>query len=150
MENGAKATDNQMIEEAVYRMKSIGVPRQFIDAFAAHNEIRTFFSPGGGSNVCDEWEDQILGDYEKPNHGYPWGIIKDESELYDVNPRITYHILYVSPDTEKWERERAELSAMEPTVFSIIYEIHRYPDDVIEEFTKRKIRRTEDGSIVLA
>jgi hypothetical protein len=144
-----KATDPQMIDEAIFRMKSIGLPQSYIDAFAMNNDIRTYLSPGGGSNVCDEWENGILGFYETPYHGYPWGIIKEESGLLAFDPWVAYHILYVSPEPENWDKERAELAALEPTVFSISYPLNLYPDEMTIVFEKKKIRLSEDGSIVL-
>lgn len=109
-----------MIEEAVFRMKSIRFPQSYIDAFVKNNDIRRFITPSGESDVIDEWEDNILSSYERPYGGYPWGIIKEESSIYDQDRIDIYYILYVSPDPDQWIKEREELAAMEPTMFMVL------------------------------
>ena len=147
MDNKTKATDPQMIDEAIFRMKSIGFPQSYIDSFAADNDIQTFVAPKGEPHVYDEWENEIRCSFEDKSGSYVWAIIKEESSIFDSDRVDTFYFLYVSPDTEEWEKERKELVAMKPAMYRVIY--HYSTEEEEKEFIQKPIRLTEDGSLVL-
>lgn len=147
MDKTIKATDPQMIEEAIIRMKSIGFPQSYIDAFATRNDIWTFEAPGGEPHLYDEWENSFRCSFEDSFGGYAWAIIKEESIIEDERDEI-YYFLYVSPDPEEWEKEREELAAMKPTMYRSIY--HYYSEETETDFVKKAIRYTKEGALVFA
>ena len=151
MENMNKATEEQMKAEAACRMKTVGIPQSYIDSFILKNEIQTFFSPSGDLEEVDGMEgDNGWERYVDKYGGYPWGIIREESQDAPGSWWLDFYTLFVSEDPGEWEKERKELLAMEPTLFRVGYNPAMYPDEVVEEFTKKKIRLTEKGAIVLA
>ncbi len=74
MDNKTKATDFQMIDEAIFRMKSIGYPQSYIDSFSTDNDIQTFVAPKGEPHVYDEWENEIRCSFEDKSGSYVWAI----------------------------------------------------------------------------
>ena len=148
MDNKTKASDPQMIEEAIFRMKSIGFPQSYIDSFATDNDIQTFVAPKGEPHVYDELENEIRCSFEDKFGGYAWAIIKDESSLFDHDRVDTYYILYVSPYPEEWKKEREELAAMKSTMYRVIY--HYSTEEQEKEFIQRSLHLTSEGALVLA
>ena len=140
-----------MIAEAAYRMKIAGLPQSFIDSFIIDNNIQAYFSPSGEIDENDQdGKDDGWDRYVDEYGGYPWGIIEEGSQDAYGNCWLDFYILFVSEDPQEWEKEREELQAMEPTMFRVGYDPIRYPDDVEEEFIRKKIRLTDKGTIVLA
>lgn len=148
MDNKTKATDPQMIDEAIFRMKSIGFPQSYIDAFAANNDIRTFVAPSGEPHIYDEWENGIRCSFEDKFGGYAWAIIKEESSICEPDRVDAYYMLYVSPDPEEWEKEREELAAMKPTMYRVIY--HYSTEEEENGFIQKALCLTTEGALVFA
>lgn len=151
MERTNKATDQQMIDEAAYRMRTLGLSEIYIEDFI-NSFPHVFITPSGEEHLMDGDEDNIRDYYERPYNGYTWTMIIKEAE-----PRcggepdwFDYYILFVSDDPDNWEIERKELFAMEPTMYLVSYP-NRLDgeDEMIQEFVKKKIRLTEQGSLVL-
>ena len=152
MEKNTRATDQQMIEEAVFRMKTLGFPQQYIDEFK-EGFLHTFLSPSGKDRLMDEYENDVIRDaYEHHYNGYTWALIKNEGTGLDTEMREwdEYYVLFVSDDHLNWEKERQELFEMEPTMFLVSYPIMPDPYTFVGEFVKKKIRLTEDVILVLA
>lgn len=150
MNTTTKATEEQMIAEAAYRMRIAGLPQSHIDSFIKDNIIQAFISPSGDIKESDRDGDDGWDRYVDEYGGYPWGIIEEGSQDANGNGWLDFYILFVSEDPQEWEKEREELLAMEPTMFRVGYNPTRYPDDVEEEFIRKKIRLTEKGTVVLA
>ena len=148
MDNKTKATDPQMIEEAILRMRSLGFPQAYIDAFSTDNDIYTFVAPSREPHVYDEWENGLRCSFEDSFGGYVWAIIKEESSPFESGRFDTYYFLYVSPDPEDWEKEREELAAMKPSLYKVTYDYSMEEKET--EYINHAVRVTEGGRLVLA
>ena len=147
-----KATEDQMIAEGAFRMKSVGLPQEVIDVFVNGTYVKVFDNVNGSlvtdDSDLDRWAFESVDNF---NGGYPFAIIKEDiSDFPSIEARVEYHILFVSEDPDNWERERKELSEMEPTLFHCIYDRDFYPHETDNKLVRRKIRLTENGTIVLA
>ena len=147
-----KATEDQMIAEGAFRMKSVGLPQEFIDVFVNGTNVKVFDNVDGSlvtdDSDLDRWAFESVDIF---NGGYPWAIIKEDiSEFPRIEARVEYHILFVSEDSSNWEKERNELSEMEPTLFHCFFDAELYPNHIDPKLIKRKIRLTEKRTIVLA
>lgn len=147
-----KATEDQMIAEAASRMKSIGLPKEFIDVFVDGTYVKVFNNLDGSvvtdDSDVDRWAFESVDNF---NGGYPWAIIKEDlSDFPSIDARVEYHVLFVSEDSDNWEKERKELSDMEPTLFHCYFDNELYPDHTDKKLVKKRIRLTEKGTVVLA
>lgn len=148
-----KATHNQMIAEAVERMKFIGLPPSYIDAFESDWTIPTFYSPEGDD--AGYVGDDVLGFFLKENHGEAWAVLIDPSDT--EGGIIKRYILFVSNNPNNWEKEREELAAMNPTVClvredfekAISTNLYSPSEYLTKELVKIRIRITERGALTV-
>lgn len=146
-----KATHNQMIAEAVERMKLIGLHPSYIEAFESDWTIPTFYTPEGDD--AGYVGDDVLGFFLKENHGEARAVITDLSDT--EGGIIKNYILFVSDNPDNWEKEREELAAMNPTVCLIREdfkkEISTNPARPAEYLMKEliKIKITERGALTV-
>ena len=128
------ATLEEMREEAVARMKMIGIGQGYIDAFL-NNEITTFWYKwidGELPDLITEREDCSIVELENRRRSVTWAII------HTVDVQVGdewdfYCLLFVSEEKDKWEKERKELMDMNPTVFCdavSVDSIHEFGDFV--------------------
>lgn len=114
----SKATLEEMREEAVARMKMIGIGQEYIDAFL-NNEITTFWNKWIEDTIPDlitEHEECSIVKFENMRPVVVWALIHNtdvqEGEEWDF-----YSMLFVSDDKDNWEKERKDLIDMNPTVY---------------------------------
>lgn len=112
-------TREEMKNEAINRMKLIGLKQEFIDHFANENEVTAFWSKwikDVTPYLIEEEEDQAIEEFEKSEATMVWAVIHDlaneEGEDWDG-----YFMLYVSNVKERWEEERKHLMEMNPTIY---------------------------------
>lgn len=147
-----KATHNQMIAEAIERMKIVGLQPSYIKTFESEWIIPAFYSPeGNGADVGDD----VLRFFMKASYGEAWAVIIDPSDT--EGGIIKRYILFVSNNPDNWEKEREELAAMNPTVCLIKEDFKkaismnpaRPSEYLTDELVRMNIRVTNTGAIVL-
>ena len=147
-----KASDEQMISEALLRMESIGLSEECRNRLSKENRFPVFLAPDGELADIDEEEDLMVWESDNMYHGYGWALLKEEYNYVsedDVSSGFEFHLLFVSENPEDWERERAELAKMEPTLFHYRIDRDLYPDHTEEALVKKKIRVTACGGLAL-
>lgn len=128
------ATLEEMREEAVARMKMIGIGQGYIYAFL-NNELTTFWYKwidGELPDLITEREDCSIVELEKRMRAVTWALIHTTDNQVGVEWDF-YCLLFVSEEKDKWEKERKELMDMNPTVFCdavSVDSIHEFGDFV--------------------
>lgn len=150
MDKKITTTIEEMKAEAAVRMKSIGIPQEYIDGYLAQDDIRTYDSSDGSSDIISELDDYVVSIYEKRFKGVVWSVIKDEYQSEEGFSCYDYYLLFVSPDKDKWEEERRDLASMCPQVYFLTY----YDTDTIppienDEIKNCRIRLTENHGLVI-
>ena len=152
MKSIVKAGDEQMINEALLRMQRLGLSEECRNRISKENRFPVFLAPDGILSDIDEEVDLTVWESDNLYHGYGWALLKDEyQDVSDnfVSSGYEFYLLFVSENPEDWERERAELAMMEPTMLH--YRIDRvlYPNQTEEALVKKKIRITACGGLAL-
>ena len=121
MENTVIAAIDEARAEAIERMKFIGLKQEYIDAFEKTDgyEIFNFWSrwiKDVEPEPIDEDEETAIAEFESVNSAIVWAVVH-ELVTEDGEDWDGYHLLFVSKDKSKWEKERKELMEMKPTVY---------------------------------
>lgn len=94
-----------MKEEAVNRMKMLGLNDRCIQAFKAKNQsVWLNCGPFGGLYEADDKLKNMIKDVENEHNIMVYSAI--ENQIYDMK---VYSMLCVTPYTEEWEMEREDL-----------------------------------------
>lgn len=144
MDTAKKATYEEMMAEAVERMKMLGLPETQLDLFEKYETL-------GATEDCIP----ILEELDEKLGYVFWAIYEDE-DSEDGGVWKTYYTFFVSDNPDNWESERTELLSMEPTVYRIIEFWYNFDidgsyeqDRRLEDFMKVHIRVTEEGEVVV-
>lgn len=145
MKTEKKATYEEMMAEATVRMKMLGLPQAQLDTFEKYGILN--YSSEDPVPLLEELEEKL---------GYGFWAIHEEEDSDMGGFWETYYLFFVTDNPDNWERERAELLSMEPTVYRVIewrYNIDfdgTYDQDrQVEDYMKVHIRVTENGNIVV-
>lgn len=152
MKSIVKAGEEQMINEALLRMERLGLSEECRNRISKENRFPVFLAPDGKLSDVEEEADLQVWENGDLYHGYGWALLKEEyQDLHGdgVSSGYEFHLLFVSENPEDWERERAELATMEPTMFHYRIDRALYPDQTEEALVKKKIRITACGGLAL-
>lgn len=105
-------TKEHIQDEAIYRMRSIGIDESVIRAFQ-DGEVLVWEPPSGCAYSIEDEDRQIIDAFEEAHHALVWGVIRTFFNEFTIDA-----LLYVSETEDRWEEERDNLLRMTPSVFS--------------------------------
>lgn len=97
-----KATREEMIQEAVERMKMFKMLKSVIKDF--QKGVLNLSENGGCLFWLEDEEKQLVQEYEHRTDNVVFHVIKSYTDI-----GLMYSLLYVSPFKEEWEEEREEM-----------------------------------------
>lgn len=97
-----KATREEMIQEAVERMKMFKMLKSVIKDF--QKGVLNLSENGGCLFWLEDEEKQLVQEYEHRTDTVVFHVIKSHTDI-----GLMYSLLYVSPYKEEWEEEREEM-----------------------------------------
>ena len=112
---------NQLIEEAVYRMKLLNLHPDLVAAFAERNML--MLSEETVQRPLSPTELEKVREWEKETGGVIYHIIRNTFSY-----GICYSYLYVSKYTEEWEMARTSLMSNYPFVYVENYTTPEYSE----------------------
>lgn len=131
----SNATKEQMKEEAIARMTLLHIHPNCIGDFKQAD----FVSYSRYGILCwwltDEQQNRVR-EFEKQSGNLVYHVI--EEDYVQLGRMLT--VLYVSPYTSEWERDRKELEAGEPLVY-----VANLSDEVCSEYGHVGIVSSNDG-----
>ena len=109
---------NKCKEEAVFRMKKIGLPDEVITQFE-ENGVISRSCPGGGYAPTDGEQQSFIKELEEVGHILIYFVIRSETGIGEIDS-----YLYVFDDEERWASERTEL---ENGIADAYFHVHKAP-----------------------
>ena len=100
-----KASQEEMKQEALNRMKMLLLHQNVINEFKKENKLNKSEGPLGTLYWLDEEERDIVKEYEKKWNVLVYHVIK----TFTKNMGVIYDLLYIIDEKQYWEREREEL-----------------------------------------
>ncbi len=113
------ATNQEMKNEALRRMRAIGLYDGTIDAFDKENEVHVYEPPHGCSYCLEDEDIENVKNFEESNNCIVWGVIRTFFSL-SGHDFIGDSFLFVSSDSSTWKEEEKQLYEGRPTVYTII------------------------------
>ena len=125
------ATNDEMREEAVSRMKAMSLYPEIIKYFEVEGEPQVYEPPYGASYALEEEELEELHQIEADRNFLVWGVIRYFGKLYGSDVTINYY-LFVSNLKTEWEHERQLLYERTPCVYTTMEEYTTKDYEVID------------------
>ena len=134
-----KATRETQKQEALARMKLLGLPERLIEDYEKHGKIYLFaYNTGYPKELSPEQLAEVR-EFERINKALVYAVIRQESLV-----GIMESLIIVSAYPEDWEEEKADIDNRSGYLFT--YTINRtYPS--CSEYGSITYRRTKDGLV---
>lgn len=100
-----KASQEEMKQEAINRMKMLLLHQNVINEFKKENKLNKSEGPLGTLYWLDEEEGDIVKEYEKKWNVLVYHVIK----TFTKDMGIIYDLLYITDEKDYWEEERKRL-----------------------------------------
>ena len=100
-----KASQEEMKQEAINRMKMLLLHQNVINEFKKENKLNKSEGPLGTLYWLDEEEKDIIKEYEEKWNVLVYHIIKS----FTVDMGTIYDLLYITDEKDFWEEERKML-----------------------------------------
>ena len=100
-----KASQEEMKQEALNRMKMLLLHQNVINEFKKENKLNKSEGPLGTLYWLDEEEKGMVKEYEEKWNVLVYHVIK----TFTKNMGVIYDLLYIIDEKQYWEREREEL-----------------------------------------
>ena len=100
-----KASQEEMKQEAINRMKMLLLHQNVINEFKKENKLNKSEGPLGTLYWLDEEEGDIVKEYEKKWNVLVYHVIKS----FTVEMGVIYDLLYITDEKDYWEEERKRL-----------------------------------------
>ena len=100
-----KASQEEMKQEAINRMKMLLLHQNVINEFKKENKLNKSEGPLGTLYWLDEEEKDIIKEYEEKWNVLVYHIIKS----FTVDMGTIYDLLYITDEKDYWEEERKRL-----------------------------------------
>lgn len=100
-----KASQEEMKQEALNRMKMLLLHQNVINEFKKENKLNKSEGPLGTLYWLDEEEKGMVKEYEEKWNVLVYHVIK----TFTKDMGVIYDLLYIIDEKQYWEREREEL-----------------------------------------
>ena len=100
-----KASQEEMKQEALNRMKMLLLHRNVINEFKKENKLNKSEGPLGTLYWLDEEEKGMVKEYQEKWNVLVYHVIK----TFTKDMGVIYDLLYIIDEKQYWEREREEL-----------------------------------------
>lgn len=100
-----KASQEEMKQEAINRMKMLLLHQNVINEFKKENKLNKSEGPLGTLYWLDEEEKGMVKEYEKKWNVLVYHVIKS----FTVEMGVIYDLLYITDEKDYWEEERKRL-----------------------------------------
>ena len=100
-----KASQEEMKQEAINRMKMLLLHQNVINEFKKENKLNKSEGPLGTLYWLDEEEKGMVKEYEEKWNVLVYHVIK----TFTKDMGVIYDLLYIIDEKQYWEREREEL-----------------------------------------
>lgn len=128
---------NEMVAEAIERMKMVGLNEDAIKDFKENGKAWKSETQFGFLYWLDAKEEEMVKEFEEMTGGVVYHLIKNKLEF-----GTCYSILYVSKTKEEWKLDRQDLESYCPLVY-----VKNIDDDSCSEFGCIGIRPVNSGLV---
>jgi len=132
------ATHEEMVAEAVQRMKMLGIFEQTIEQFAKNGQISQSEQPFGAYYWIDAKSKLKIAEIEKEYDGLVYSVVRSYTNIGMLDS-----CLWVSKYKDEWERDRADISF--GTVFAYVI---NWNDEQCSEFGSVVVKIASGGGLV--
>ena len=112
-----KASQEEMKQEAINRMKMLLLHQNVINEFKKENKLNKSEGPLGTLYWLDEEEKETVKEYEEKWNVLVYHVIKS----FTVDMGTIYDLLYITDEKDNWEEERKRLE-QGIDIFSWLYQ----------------------------
>ena len=123
------------IEEAVRRMKTLGIIDDAISQFQKDGTVMVSEPPFGALYTIDEEQKKLVEEFEKEHNAVVYMVVKCYSAIGKMDS-----FLYVSDYEEEWEMDNSDVSDGYPTTYT-----HNYDAPYCSEFGAIGVRQSLGG-----
>ena len=123
------------IEEAVRRMKTLGIIDDAISQFQKDGIVMVSEPPFGALYTIDEEQKKLVEDFEKEHNAVVYMVVKCYSTIGKMDS-----FLYVSDYEEEWEMDNSDVSDGYPMTYT-----HNYDAPHCSEFGAIGVRQSFGG-----
>lgn len=138
MQENCFATREEMIAEAIVRMKMLGIYPPIIEQYKQDGQISQSECPFGAYYWIDEKSKVRIAELEQQYDGIVYNVIRSHTHF-----GLLDSCLWVSKYKEEWERDRKEIT--EGIVFA--YVINR-DDEICSEFGSIGVKLGIAGGLI--